>query len=74
MDLIKKELAGIKEELRIERELELWNSTPTLEKEFKIFKKIFDNGSIPSGLQSILVKTINESNSAKESFNSIKEF
>ena len=33
VDLIKKELAGIKEELRIERELELWNSTPTLEKE-----------------------------------------
>ncbi len=74
VDLIKKELAGIKEELRIERELELWNSTPTLEKEFKIFNKIFDEGSIPSGLQSILVKTINESNSTKEAFNSIKEF
>lgn len=74
VDLIKKELAGIKEELRIERELELWNSTPSLEKEFKIFNKFFEEGSIPSGLQSILVKTINESNSIEEAFDSIKEF
>ncbi len=74
VDLIKKELAGIKEELRIERELELWNSTPTLEKEFKIFNKIFEEGSIPSGLQSILVKTINESSNIKDAFDAIKEF
>ena len=74
VDLIKKELAGIKEELRIERELELWNSTPTLSREYKIFNKIFEENSMPSGLQALLVKTINDSTSVKNALDSIEEF
>ena len=74
VDLIKKELAGIKEELRIERELELWNSSPALAKEYEIFNKIFDEGAIPSGLQALLVKIINDSTSIKSATNSIREF
>ena len=74
VDLIKKELAAIKEEFRIERELELWNSSPTLAKEHEVFKKIFEESTMPSGLQALLVKMINDSTSIKNATDSIREF
>ena len=74
VDLIKKEIAGIKEELRIERELELWNSKPSLNKEFHVFNPIFDELSMPAGLSSLLIKIINEASNRKEAAHAIREF
>lgn len=74
VDLIKRELAGIKEELRIDRELELWNSKPTLDKDYHIFDPIFEDLSMPAGLQALLVKVINDSSNVEGAAESIKKF